>query len=294
MKTLTPLKCLAIATLSFALVACGGGGGGGSSGSVTVTPFTSWGAIQPNSTVQATGTSIQASGGGFAAGDGTFTGTYNSSPVLTAFTASTSTGSSATFNKNGTDTFAYSGDLILAKNAANTSVAVLVDPVVDGWNYQSYGVWVNSSPATVAAVSIGSLTAVANIPTSGTGAFTGGAGGIFYNSGNTTAYAFGSNMNANVNFATRSIAFSTTNSWQQNISTGVTTTNVTALNLSGTLGYFSGTNSFTGTLASNGTYGLSGTATGKFYGPTANELGGTFGLNTSSATYMIGGFGGKR
>ena len=31
-------------------------------------------------------------------------------------------------------------------------------------------------------------------------------------------------MNANVNFATRSIAFSTTNSWQQNISTGVTTT----------------------------------------------------------------------
>jgi hypothetical protein len=38
---------------------------------------------------------------------------------------------------------------------------------------------------------------------------------------------------------------------------------------------------------------MTGSATGKFYGPTAQEIGGTFAVSDGSAGYL-GAFGGKR
>jgi len=42
--------------------------------------------------------------------------------------------------------------------------------------------------------------------------------------------------------------------------------------MSGTLSYLANSNTFTGTVTDNG--GRTGSATGRFYGPTANEVGG--------------------
>ena len=58
------LKASTYSSIVFILSACAGGGGGGggsSAGGVTVTPFTSWSAIQPNSTVVATSLSAECS-----------------------------------------------------------------------------------------------------------------------------------------------------------------------------------------------------------------------------------------
>jgi hypothetical protein len=67
------------------------------------------------------------------------------------------------------------------------------------------------------------------------------------------------------------------------------------LNLSGTLSYLAGSNQFSGTV---NTTSMSGIATGKFYGPSAQEIGGTFSVSNgtvgSGGSAYIGGFGGKR
>jgi hypothetical protein len=39
---------------------------------------------------------------------------------------------------------------------------------------------------------------------------------------------------------------------------------------------------------------MSGNANGKFYGPTANEVGGTYAVSGSNLGTFVGGFGGKR
>lgn len=289
------MRLLAVLALTGFLAACAGGGGGGgsssSSGGTTITPFTSWSALTANSTVQALGGSTissVATGNTQSITGGSFLGTYGSDGDLSSFTLGASDGSSANFNKNSGSTFTYSGDTIIAVNNTNSNVAVLVDPNVAGWNYQSYGVWVNTSPASVAAVSVGSPTVGSSIPTTSSATFTGGAGGVYYDG--SASYVTAANMTASVNFATRQIGFATTSTAKTNLSTGVTSS-ATSQNLSGTLSYSAGSNNISGNLTSTG--GMSGTAVGQFYGPSANEIGGTYKVNSGSS-YMIGGFGGKR
>jgi hypothetical protein len=66
--------------------------------------------------------------------------------------------------------------------------------------------------------------------------------------------------------------------------------------MSGTLTYAAGTNAFSGVVTAAGAgSGLTGNAIGKFYGPTATEIGGTYAIKAGSGLEsLIGGFGGKR
>jgi hypothetical protein len=64
------------------------------------------------------------------------------------------------------------------------------------------------------------------------------------------------------------------------------------LDLRGNWNYAPGTSQFSGSVKTvNGD--LTGSASGRFYGPTAQEIGGVYGLTGGGAT-MLGGFGGKR
>jgi hypothetical protein len=66
--------------------------------------------------------------------------------------------------------------------------------------------------------------------------------------------------------------------------------------MTGTLTYSAATNQFSGatTTAGGGGVGvLTGTTTGKFYGPTATEIGGTLAVRNGLEA-LAGGFGGKR
>jgi len=320
---------LKASTLSFSvliLTACAGGGGGGgsSAGGVTVTPFTSWTAIQPNSTVVVNGDSSQVSYvddpatglvGTISApsqnqGGASLTLSYGSS-LINSVIANSGQGTVLSFDKAAGDTIdllpvgPFAGDASVALKANGSAVGLFAEPCSSnscGWNYQSYGVWISGIDAatglgngTTGALSVGSATPVSGMPATGTATFVGTAGGLYVSPAGAASFTI-ADMSASVNFGTRAVGFSTTsthltNNFEFN---GFTPRN--DLNMSGTLSYASGTNAFSGTLTAPGAgSGLSGNAVGKFYGPTATEIGGTYAIKAGSGLEsLIGAFGGKR
>ena len=106
-----------------------------------------------------------------------------------------------------------------------------------------------------------------------------------------------SDVEAVVDFATRSINFMTTGTELSNhlsdpIGLSDTIRNFTDrldLDMTGTLTYDQGSNHFTGTVTTVG--GFTGTANGLFYGPAAEEIGGTFVIQGGNVASYIGGFG---
>jgi hypothetical protein len=99
-------------------------------------------------------------------------------------------------------------------------------------------------------------------------------------------------VTANFGIGTGSLIFATNNSEfvdQQ----GNFLATATNLNMSGTLGY-GGSNSFSGGVASVVVgVNMAGTATGRFYGPAANEVGGVYSLTDGTVT-NVGSFVAKR
>jgi hypothetical protein len=325
----TFLKASTLPFFVLILTACAGGGGGGgsSAGGVTVTPFTSWTAIQPNTTVIAYGTSAQVSYvddpstqrvGSISnpvlvqsnqVGSGpSLSLTYGSS-LINAVTLNSSAGTILTFDKSIGDTITpltvgpFAGDVSVGVKSNGSAVGLFAEPCPSnpcGWNYQSYGVWINGIDAstnlgngTTGAMSVGSATPVSGMPATGTATFVGTAGGLYVSPAGGAAFTI-ADMSASVNFGTRAVGFSTTSTNLTNNFTSFTARN--DLNMSGTLTYASGTNSFNGAVTAAGAgAGLSGNAAGKFYGPTANEIGGAYLLRAGSGLEsMIGAFGGKR
>ena len=138
-------------------------------------------------------------------------------------------------------------------------------------------------------MSVGAPTAGTAIPGSGTATFTGYATGSYVNAAGagTTALA---ELTVGANFGTRSLTFATTNT--RTSPDWVTFTPNGGLNLTGTLTYAAGTNSFTGPVSS--VSGLTGNSTGQFYGPNAEELGGVFFLKGAGVETYAGAYGAKQ
>jgi hypothetical protein len=305
------MRAAAVSIALATLAACGGGGGGGGgSPSAIEVPFTSFAAIRPSQTVVMDGTAVTASGNQTVAPNGDFTVTsanlnpvgsatvrlsYDGSPTpaLRHITISTPSSPSVTFDR---DTPGHSiscgGGACVAENLAGTASAI--DPFAVGWNYQTFGVWTtNTSPTSWAAgaVSVGAATSGSALPMTGNAVFNGGAAGVYVDSGG-TAFATGAAMSAIVDFSARNIQFSTSGTTLINANTSAQT-NDNGLNLSGTLSYAQGVNSFSGGVqTANGA--LSGQGSGRFYGPSAQELGGVYSLTGAGVSRMIGGFGGKQ
>jgi hypothetical protein len=173
------------------------------------------------------------------------------------------------------------------------SVAAIANPYDLGWNYQSFGVWnqtFDNRQGEVVISSLGSRTAGSAIPTTGTATFNGKLAG-FYISPTGVGSVASAALKVDADFGARSLNFASTGTMTtRNFSTG---TAAPGLNLSGTLTYSSGTNSFSGTLSSAN--GMSGTSTGRFYGPAAQELGGVFSVRSSSTVESLAGaYGAKR
>jgi hypothetical protein len=98
-------------------------------------------------------------------------------------------------------------------------------------------------------------------------------------------------MTATASFDARTLTFSTSGTYANGSPTG-TAVAAPDLNLAGTLTIVAGVNKVSGTVTTVG--GMSGNANGKFYGPTANEVGGTYAVSGSNLGSFVGGFGGKR
>ncbi len=303
MKTTCPKICL-VALAIASLTACGGGGGI----SATATPFTAWTAVAAGSTIVALGDSqggtytwngvtdkITSTTVGAQQSGATFTESFSASTGLVQTVRfQTVSGTDITFTR-GYDTFGYLGinsSFWAIVSADSTRYAIMADPVPTGWNYQSFGIWTTGAGAgsgTYGAASVGAPTPAGSIPTSGSANYSG------YQVGRSVAsdgsyYFTTAAMQTTTNFATRRLSFTTYGTLQTPDLVSSTMNN--NLNLSGTLSYTSGSNQFSGAVSTVG--GMTGTATGRFYGPAAQEIGGTFSVTGSGLQAFGGAFGGKR
>jgi hypothetical protein len=169
-------------------------------------------------------------------------------------------------------------------------------PAGAAFQYLTWGDWhENSGPnGTVNTAAgflvVGQPTPPANIPTSGTATYTGLTDGVFVNSATSSVDDFHANFSATANFSARTLAVSTSGMMVDE--GGPTPVSRPEHNYSGTLSYSAGSNQFSGpvtTAASGGT----GTATGQFFGPAAQEIGGV--VDISGGTFRaFGTFSGKR
>jgi hypothetical protein len=186
----------------------------------------------------------------------------------------------------------------LSCDAANPRAAgLLVNGPGLGWNYQSFGYWIGETgplTAAVDAVSFGTPTQFDAIPVSGTASYSGVAAGLYVDEiGWPSDYA--ASMSATADFgAGRSVSFSTTRSMI--LPLGAEDVIATPeLDFAGTLSISAQSNRFSGAVSTlDPSAGLSGTATGRFYGPTAQEIGGVFELMGGGPRGLVGGFGGTR
>ena len=297
------------------LSACGGGGGSGGSVNSTPTPppaaFSSFATVQTGAStlvggdtregslqIENTGAILQQGVTTPTEGTGSATFTLNSARQITGLTISGAQ-SSVVFDGSSTAETLFRNGVPVATavyNASGSNQALYGDPYVLGFNYQTFGVWgtglVTGQSGKFGAISVGAKTNASAVPTTGSVTYRGYAGGI-YTDGATYRYA--ADATFDVNFGSRSVAFSTRNQTLTSVLTGVTSA-TGMLQMSGIMTYGAGSTKFSGNLTANGLTSLltlSGTGSGTFYGPTANELGGTFFLRGPTTT-LVGGFGGKQ
>jgi hypothetical protein len=160
-------------------------------------------------------------------------------------------------------------------------------------SYLTFGGWSNCSPLCQPSVSagifvFGDATQPNNIPSIGKATYSGFARGLAndqeyeqFAGGSSQEWYSQANMKAEANFSTRTIELSTTGTVVPVTNMDTNVTNVVStpqLDMAGTLSYTSSVNLFSGTVADAG--GRSGTATGRFYGPAADEIGGVYALGT--------------
>jgi hypothetical protein len=219
---------------------------------------------------------------------------YDSSRNLGTVTLTTAGGTQISWN-TATDTFGtllINSNIDVAVSANGQNYILLANAPNLGWEYQSFGTWTTGAgtgSGKVGNLSIGSLTTGSAIPTSGTATYTGYAGGRYTDS-SARDYFFSSDFTAAANYATRTLTVSTSNSTTTRDLLATAANN--DINLSGTMTYAAATNSLSGTF-STADGRLNGTMKGQFYGPAAQELGGSFSA-ASGTEGILGAFGAKK
>ncbi len=316
-----PLRRIAICFVLIGLAACGGGGGGGDSAvevpfssfdSAVEVPFSSFASVAPSQTVAMNAEAITAnlayttdpdnnvtvtSVNLAPKGDGTMRLTYDGAGTLSGIGInSAQPNSSVSFSRGSLGhSVSCDGGTCLAESP--TASAVIGDAFTLNWNYQTFGVWANDiavGSSVFGALSAGNPTPGTAIPTGGAPATFIGITAGFYVDSSGIPFATASTMSADVDWSARSIVFSTSDMTLVNVNTGVTSMSPTH-RINGTLTYAPGVNSFSSAnMTTPG--GLTGTASGRFYCPAAEEIGGTYQLSKKSSTRerMIGGFGAKK
>jgi hypothetical protein len=293
------------------LVGCGGGGGGGSGISATTSEFTNWSNVRPNSTVilegvsqtaeytadlspeKVTSLNISAPLGGTTA-----SASYDSNRTLSAVTINPADADSVSWSlANGDSFFGLDGNsrLVAVVSRDGRREAIAADAFPLGWEYQTFGTWatgLNTGSGTVGNFSVGSPTLGASVPVSGTATYSGFTGGRYVDPAG-TPFLTTSGLNATVDFAARTINFSTSvTELYSNASTFHSSD--FGLDLDGVLSYSAGSNQISGSVTTDDST-MSGNVAGRFFGPSAQEMGGTFLLEQSGGgAVYTGAFGAER
>lgn len=280
---------------------------------IQTVPFTSWNNLRPNTEIVAPAISTETtytenlaetttSVGNFTTYTGIeFRETFGADGSVTKASITTGDGDRLIFDSAQGAFFApiAGGFATVAANADLSEIAIAVEPIPQGWNYQTFGVWQRSptqgSQGRVGAISTGNFTAANNIPNTGSATFTGISSGSYLEPDGVTGGLTSANMAVVVDFSNRVAGFATANTVLSKDG-GQTFTNFQALDLTGSLQVANGQNLMSGTVSTKAgsPANLSGDIYGKFYGPSAQEVGGTFGLKGTGVQSYVGGFGGKR
>ncbi|WP_170607617.1 transferrin-binding protein-like solute binding protein [Ruegeria arenilitoris] len=291
-----PLKLRAMATglVCTTLAACGDSD---SSSEPAVIPFSGFSNVPENGTVEIDGEAVTAryvadpSTGGVTIEDQT-----GPSPSTTLVTtrngvvvalSSAASGSSVSFDTRNGDTRVDTPLVTSFVTADGQDLATYVDPERAGYEYQTYGAWVTGAgtgSGTAGAGSYGLKTEASNIPVGATATYRGvGLGVARLSDGQ--PYQTVSSVTVTTDFNTATIGSSDTSAVNLNTAT---TTNAPELDFSGS-GSVNGSE-FTALVSGAGT---AGTAQGQFYGPSANEVGGTFATTGPGDVWHMGAFGGN-
>jgi hypothetical protein len=174
-----------------------------------------------------------------------------------------------------------------------------------GWEYQSFGSWIiegtSFAPRRVIVQSVGNETL--NVPTSGLAVYSGRSAGVFHTGGSAAlgirgeSYDTRASVQVDVDFAggPSSLVYTMSATAVDDLSTeDVTFVARPGLNMRSVLDNASGSIDFIGrNVSTRG--GMTGTVNGLFYGPRADEVGGTFSVNNrnTNSTY-IGAFGARQ
>ena len=311
-----PTMKLPLAVLSaLTVAACGGGGGGGDGGGgwSTVDTFTKFSAIVPDRPTRIQGSSQEVpyswdpateavtSYGAPTAFGRTATAdiTVDATGEMTSLDFTSAAGSRMSFSASAGDTLGplFYG-LGAAINAAEDKLVLYARSLELGWDYQTFGIWMTDDgmgSGIAGTFSLGALTPVSSIPTLGTATYLGATLGHYVDPAGTENLAF-ADVTATVDFGARSIGFNTTNTHQ---TAGLATISANDnLNLSGTLTYAPGLNQFSGPVTTVGggvgNAPMTGTATGSFHGPAAEEIGGGFSARGAGVSGYMGAFGGRK
>lgn len=197
-------------------------------------------------------------------------------------------------DKNGT-VFDKRFDGIYIIRFANGTQIVMHDPAAAGWTYQTFAHYIDPKSGVIHGYqSLGDETKFTTLPVSGTATY----------NGLTTAYVVKNNdqsrqltadVKAIVDFGLKGVRFETTNSQFHSLDANGRRVTVKGADydMKGTAKWENG-NLFLGKVEATAA-GLKGNLSGKFFGPSAAEIGGTYGLKKEDGSeHMIGGYGAKR
>ena len=264
----------------------GGGGGGGVVRPGPVSDFVSFREADEGETLRA-GAIVQREGGGADfSGSATFEiDDDDEFDMLEVAGAGTSAGWSG-------DELSCSGTRCrLSQDDGDRNVGRVVIPDSFDWDYQTFGHWVDdpgSGGRTVTAFSMGNPTPAGADISRSEATYNGRARGIYEDEG--TLFELDARMRGEVDFRDREIEFSTSSTRIARFGSE-SFRSAGRLNMEGDLSIGDGHRFSGGVRTDRG--GLEGTVSGRFYGPEAQEIGGTFSLGGAGQS-LTGGFGGRR
>jgi len=306
------IKVLVLATMSLFIAGCVGGGGGG--GSSTMGPLVKWAEpnfkswnMEPGESFAAQGESIEVNLSTTIMGGGStnvqsvdehkveVSGVMGSAnpELLTSLKIESTSGTKLTYTLGiSTSTnFLSSTEFISSQDMNRGDILDLSFALSDSATpvYMMFGEWekydANFNPTQIGFFALGDVTPSTSMPLSGSATYSGDAIGRYFESGaveyftgfvNATA-SFG-RTNPTMNFTMSGSSYSP--SQQQQIT----------INVAGGLSITNATSSFAGSVGGD----MLGRVSGKFYGPQAQEIGGTFNLTNGADGQLVGSFGAKQ
>jgi hypothetical protein len=231
--------------------------------------------------------------------------TYNEDRLLIGVTAQsssndgTSPSAEVTFTGTGEDgeitqppmdALDYNVGFYTAVKADGSASGVLASAAapVHEWNHQSFGAWIiaanGPAPQHVVVQTGGAVTEIGDVPPTGSAHYAGRSAGVLHNEAG-QIFDTRSDVTADVDFGTRDVEFATSGTSLNERGSELPPINGARFDLTGTLEYEAGSNRFMGMVTTVGSE-QTGTADGVFYGPAAQEIGGTFAVES-----YIGAFG---